>query len=186
MISPNWDEEDEFLSNQNQIENPLNCFWMEGDSLAPPCQSDMEIVNAILETANPSDRDHLMDIGCGDGRIPIEASLKYNCKSTGVEIEENLVNIFRKRIARMNIEDKVTALHCDLRSIDFNIATILIIYLLPEAIEEIKDKLLEYVKKNKIIICNTWGPKGWIYKSKTICGFSNNVTVYLYDHTSIP
>ena len=44
-------------------------MWMEGDSLAPPCQTDMEVVEAILDFANLDEKSVLYDLGCGDGCI---------------------------------------------------------------------------------------------------------------------
>jgi hypothetical protein len=29
-------------------DDPLKAFWLEGDSLAPPCQAEQDIVDAIL------------------------------------------------------------------------------------------------------------------------------------------
>lgn len=74
--------------------DPLHGFWLEGDSLAPPCQADLDIVEEILTLANPNDRSILYDLGCGDGRICLRASSRYGCRSLGCEIEENLYKDF--------------------------------------------------------------------------------------------
>ena len=100
------DEEDE--------ENPLNGFWLEGDSLAPPCQADLSVVNEIIKLAKPSKDSVLFDLGCGDGRICLEATKQYGCRSVGIEIEECLIDKFRRNIAMLGLEDKVQALHEDL------------------------------------------------------------------------
>lgn len=90
-VSPDWDTLNEDEIELEKEQNPLSNFWMEGDSLAPPCQADMDVVSAILDLAQPSHEDRLYDLGCGDGRIPLEAALKYKCVSTGVEIEDKLI-----------------------------------------------------------------------------------------------
>jgi hypothetical protein len=45
-------------------------FWMEGDSLAPPCAAEMDIVDAIVNVAQSylkgGEDDLLIDLGCGD------------------------------------------------------------------------------------------------------------------------
>lgn len=81
--------------------NPLQVgFWMDGDSLAPPCGSSVSTVHKILEIAfdnttgsTTSNSDCcLYDFGCGDGRVCLEAYAKYNCPVTvGVELETDLV-----------------------------------------------------------------------------------------------
>lgn len=45
------EEEDEEVS-----DNPLPA-WMEGDSLAPPCQADMDVVRAIIDFAGVTQDD---------------------------------------------------------------------------------------------------------------------------------
>lgn len=37
--------------------NPCGYMWMEGDSLAPPCQSDRDIVEKIVEIAQVTPAD---------------------------------------------------------------------------------------------------------------------------------
>jgi hypothetical protein len=35
----------------------LLCMWMEGDSLAPPCQAEDDVITAILELAEVQPHD---------------------------------------------------------------------------------------------------------------------------------
>lgn len=185
MISPNWDDNEDPLTGEREA-NPLSAFWMEGDSCAPPCQADMDVVTAILDLAAPvASEDHVFDLGCGDGRIPIEAALRFGSHATGIEIEEKLVELFRKRIELTGVSDKVSSMCADLRTTDLSTATHIIVYLLPDAVEELKPRLREAVASGAKLICNTWGPKGWKYTKKVLCGFCNNVSIYLYDQTSL-
>ncbi len=65
-------------------------------------------------------------------------------------------------------------------------STIIILYLLPEAIELIKEKLMHFLNKdNAILLCNTWGIKGITAKETALGGFANNVHFYLYDKSSL-
>lgn len=43
-------EEEEEDDDEGVSDNPLPA-WMEGDSLAPPCQADMDVVRAIVDFA---------------------------------------------------------------------------------------------------------------------------------------
>ena len=63
FVSPDWDELGEEVIESGRDENPLGTYWMEGDSLAPPCQADMSIVSAILDLAKPNEEDHVFDLG---------------------------------------------------------------------------------------------------------------------------
>jgi precorrin-6B methylase 2 len=170
---------------EDEIVNPLDGFWMEGDSLAPPCQAELDVIEVILELAQLNEQSVLYDLGCGDGRICIEASKRYGCRSYGVEIELKLYEEFQKNILLNHLTLLTNAVLGDLREIDLSNATVLVIYLLPEAIEEIKKKLEEVVRQGAILICNTWGPKGWKYIEKKICGDLNNVDLYVYTRDSL-
>jgi precorrin-6B methylase 2 len=167
------------------MENPLDGFWMEGDSLAPPCQAELDVIDVILQLVPLNQESKLFDLGCGDGRICIEASKRYGCRSCGVEIEEKLYEQFQKNIASNHVALLTTAVLGDLREIDLSTATVIVIYLLPEAIEEIKPKLESAVRNGATLICNTWGPKGWKYIQKKLCGDLNNVDLFVYNINSL-
>ena len=161
--------------------------WIEGDSLAPPCQAEIDVVESILKLSNPNASSLLYDLGCGDGRICLFASYVYGCQSIGCEIEESLIENFKMKIEQLDLTGKVTAFHGDLLHLDLSKATIIILYLLPEAIELLKPKLMTYLQRvGTVLICNTWGPKGLTPIQTLHCGFNNNVTLRKYDCSSIP
>ena len=52
-----------FIDN-NEEENPYEIGqWLEGDSLAPPCQADVNVVSSIIDFAAPSSSCVLYDLG---------------------------------------------------------------------------------------------------------------------------
>jgi SAM-dependent methyltransferase len=165
----------------------LDGFWMEGDSLAPPCQADYDVVDAMIELADLSKDSNLFDLGCGDGRICVRASSRYGCRSAGCEIEERLIEEFRLLVADNSLSDLVEIIHDDLTRIDMSQATHICVYLLPESIDHIKPKLIEALQRGVVLIFNTWGLKDAnILPSKVLkCGFCENVTLLRYDKSSI-
>lgn len=158
----------------------ISGFWMPGDSLAPPCQSDMEIVLSIIKFCEPNGDSVLFDLGCGDGRICILASKLVGCKSVGCEIEESLIEKFRLNVTRTKTEELVTIVHDDLRSLALDSATIIVIYLLPESILEIESLLIDALKRGCIIVCNTWGIKSLSPIDSLDCGPYKNVRLLKY------
>jgi len=166
-------------------------FWMEGDSLAPPCQADLPVVIALLEFASPSPLSTLHDWGAGDGRVCVLASKLYGCKSVGCELEASLVLLFQANVAREEeaCASRIQILHGDLRekidmaTIDSN--TIITMYLLAEGIEEIKPLLSQALGLGAVCICNSWGPKEWTPVAVCDCGPYNNVRLMKYDASSI-
>ena len=166
-------EEDEF--------NPLRFVWMEGDSLAPPCQAELDVIDTILDFAGSIDpSDNVYDLGCGDGRICMRANSRFKCSASGVEIEPDLIEKFKEYISRIEDEEergKVKAIQGDLREIDFSSATIIITYLLPDAMLEIEAMLVAALERGCRIICNTWGLASKKHFAETRCG---NTRILLY------
>jgi len=158
----------------------ISGFWLPGDSLAPPCQSDFDVVTSILRFATPKPSDVLFDLGCGDGRICILASKLFGCKSVGCEIEDGLVDRFRANIERTAVQDLVTVKHVDLRELDVSTATIIVLYLLPESIAEIEPMLRGAVDAGAVVICSSWGIKSLEPKQTRDCGPHNNVKLLKY------
>ncbi|KAI2489463.1 Mycolic acid cyclopropane synthetase [Fragilaria crotonensis] len=81
-------------------DNPLRVGqWMEGDSLAPPCGTSIPTIHALLEFASVSETDVLYDLGCGDGRVCLEALVHGRAQyCVGVEVEQDLMERFQHLI----------------------------------------------------------------------------------------
>lgn len=162
--------------------------WMEGDSLAPPCQSEREVIDTILDVIAPYAQENsvMFDLGCGDGRICIAATQRFNCFSRGVEIEPDLITEFEETISTLQLGKKVKALHQDLRDVDLSEASIIVLYLLPEAIEILREPLINVLLRGGVVVCNTWGVKGWTPIAKVLSGFAKNVNLFVFDRSSLP
>ena len=166
--------------------------WMEGDSLAPPLGSNLSTIHEILQLGNISSNDTLYDLGCGDGRVCLEAYVKYECKHCiGIEIEDDLVDRFNalKQSIKIDPNREIKVIHSDICNIldklvnsnELPIPTIIYIYLLPAAIERIQPNLEILLRKNVRIVCNTWGLKG--LKGRELDVWSGNIStsVYVYE-----
>ena len=100
-----------------------------------------------------------VDLGSGSGRVVIEAA-KNGAKAYGVELNPLLVlySIIKSKILR------VKNTHFIIKDIsNFNISNfdIIFIYLMPEFIDKIKEKLKNEADPNAIIISEGFKIKGW-------------------------
>jgi SAM-dependent methyltransferase len=161
--------------------DPLRAgLWMEGDSLAPPCGTSISTIHRLLEFGDIDPTDVVYDLGCGDGRVCLEALVRCNVKaSVGVDIECDLVQRFQELIKGLPetiTKDKILVVQGDLRDVissfvarvlgdtcptfsDLPFPTAVVLYLLPESIQELEQDLLFLLSKLEPIkiICNTWG-----------------------------
>lgn len=124
-------------------------------------------------------------MGCGDGRICIEATIRYGSRSCGVEIEDKLVRKFQSKVDELNLHDKVTIISGDLRDVNLDDATVIVLYLLPEAVKLISPKLIAAIRRGCIVICNSWGIKELQFAKKVKCGPYNNVDLFLYNDSCL-
>ena len=69
---------------------------------------------AEFVTINPQDK-RILDIGCGNGFIPLFLTLKTNSKIEGIEIQEALVDSARRSVSLNNLDSQINIIHDDVR-----------------------------------------------------------------------
>mmetsp|Transcript_177 Transcript_177/g.151 ORF Transcript_177/g.151 Transcript_177/m.151 type:complete len:126 (+) Transcript_177:79-456(+) len=107
-----------------------------------------EKVREMFLAAKICDKDVIADLGCGDGRVLFEA-VNIGCKSAiGVELNHDLVLIGRERIEKLGLSEKIRILEDDFMNIDITEATIIYLYLLPEAMDKLKPMLMRALNGN--------------------------------------
>jgi len=150
-----------YTSDDSYELNPLDTY-VDDTSLAPPCGSEPCMVNRIIEIAQISASDVVYDLGAGDGRICFAAQEAGAHTVVGVEIIEEVCEAFRKKISEKKVEKTVTCICGDLRNIDYSPATVLLIYLLPDALTILEPGILNMLEKRNEdfrVVCNSWGFK---------------------------
>ena len=59
----------------------------DAPQLAPYVPTPQDVVERMLALANVQKTDFVVDLGCGDGRIPVTAAKKYGARGLGVDID---------------------------------------------------------------------------------------------------
>lgn len=119
--------------------------------LVPFVTTPMQVVDAMMELAEIKEGDVLYDLGSGDGRIPIQASLRYGIKTIGVEIDADLVKEAKQNAKEMGVEELTTFIQGDLFELDFSEATVLILYLFPDINLKLRPKIWNLPKGTRVI-----------------------------------
>jgi len=91
-----------------------------------------EVVDKMLEVARVEEKDVVYDLGCGDGRILVEAARKYGAHGVGVDIDPVRVMEARENVKKNGVERLVRIEQGDLFTVDLSPATVVTLYLLPE------------------------------------------------------
>lgn len=109
------------------------------------------IVEAMLRLAKPTASDFLVDLGCGDGRIPITAALKYGVRGFGVDLNPVRVKEAVANAEKAKVSHMVTFVEGDLFKTDFMKASVLTLYLLPSVNMRIRPQVLEMKPGTRVV-----------------------------------
>lgn len=119
-----------------------------------------KLVNKMLEIAEVTPKDILIDLGSGDGRTVIGAA-KLGANALGIEYNPAMVEISKKNAELAGVSDKAKFLKADLYETDLSQATVITMFLLPEINLQLRPKLLE-LKPGTRIVSNTFTMDDWM------------------------
>jgi SAM-dependent methyltransferase len=114
----------------------------------------------MLQLANTTKDDRVVDLGAGDGRIPIAAAKDFGATAVGVEYEADLVTLAKCLANAEGVADKVTIVHGDAFKFDFSSASVVTLYLLPELNLRLRPKLLAMAPGTRVV-SHSWLMDDW-------------------------
>ena len=92
------------------------------DSVWVPTPERM--IRRLLQLADLTSDDLLVDLGSGDGRIPIHAAKHFGARAIGVELEDNLVRLSVESARAQGVAQRVQFVRQDLFEFDLGTATV--------------------------------------------------------------
>lgn len=128
----------------------------------PYVPSPQSVVSDMLKLAEVGPEDFVIDLGSGDGRIVRTAALIFGARGFGVEIRDELVRQSNADAAREGIADRVKFVNADLFKTDVSQATVLTMYLLPDTVNLLREKLLRELKPGTRVLSHDYPLAGWI------------------------
>lgn len=128
----------------------------------PYVPSPTSVVADMLKLADVGPNDFVVDLGSGDGRIVLTAAKVFGARGFGVDINEKLVKEANESARAQGIADRANFTIQDLFKTDIRKATVLTMYLLPNTVNMLKDKLLAELNPGTRIISHDYPLSGWI------------------------
>jgi len=111
-------------------------------------------VEKMLDLAQVTSRDYVIDLGSGDGRMVIEAA-RRGARAHGVEYNPDLVALSKRAASAAGVADKATFAQGDMFEADISQATVLPLFLLPSNLGKLAPKFLK-LKPGARIVSNTY------------------------------
>ncbi len=109
-----------------------------------------ELVTAMLDMAKVSPSDYVIDLGSGDGRIVIAAA-KRGARALGVEYNPDMVEFAKKNAQKEGVSGNANFVQADIFETDFNQATVITMYLLPDLNLRLRPKILDMKPGTRVV-----------------------------------
>ena len=123
--------------------------------------SEFGIVRAMLDLAQVGPNDLVVDLGSGDGRIPILAAKEKGARGLGVELDPRRIQESNANAAREGVAGRVEFRQQDLFVTPLNDVTVLTLYLLPEINLQLRPKILAQMRPGTRVVSNSYDMGDW-------------------------
>jgi ribosomal protein L11 methylase PrmA len=139
------------------IETPL----AQPAVLAPYSPTPMDVVARMLKLAGVGSRDVVYDLGCGDGRIVIEAARIHGARAVGIDIDPGLIAQANANARKAGVEDRVTFRVQDAMTVDVSDATVVTLYLLAASNVKLRPILTRSLRPGARIVAHNYPIGDW-------------------------
>jgi len=136
-----------------------------------------EVVDAMLKLGEVKKGDVLYDLGCGDGRIVINAAKKYGARGVGIDIDPERIKEANENAKQAGVTDRVKFIQQNLYDADFREATVVTLYLLSSVNLKLRPKLIKELKPGTRVVSHQFDMGDWQPLKKVEMDYR---TIYLW------
>ncbi len=119
-----------------------------------------DLVLKMLGAAKVGPEDELVDLGAGDGKIPIAAARHFGARAWGIEYNKDLAALAQRNAQRAGVADRVRIVQGDIFKEDFSKATVVTLYLLEELNAQLRPTILA-MKPGTRVLSNSFSMADW-------------------------
>lgn len=116
--------------------------------------SSDEAIQAMLTLSAPKPDDVVFDLGCGDGRVVIQAVKQTGATGVCVDLDPQLVRLARENARLAGVEAKIRFRTEDLFTTDIHDATVVMLFLWPEINLKLLPKLQRELPHGARVVSN--------------------------------
>ena len=154
----------------------------DAPQLAPYVPTGQDVVDRMLSLASVTEDDYVVDLGCGDGRIPIAAARKYGARGLGVDIDPVRIQEAKANLKIAGVQNLVEFRLENLLQTDVSKATVVTTFLLSASNLRLRPILTKQLKPGARVVTNTFSMGDWTpAKTDTFVDATGRTrTLYLY------
>jgi precorrin-6B methylase 2 len=133
----------------------------DAPQLAPYVPTPQDVVDRMLKLGGVTKADVVLDLGCGDGRIPITAAKTYGAKGIGVDIDPQRIAEANANANAAGVTNLVTFKLEDAMTTDLSQATVVTLYLLSSSNLKLRPILTRQLKPGTRIVAHNFAMGDW-------------------------
>lgn len=157
----------------------LSMFWPPDSPWAPWWRTNKKIARAMCNLAKVGKDDIVYDLGSGDGTALIVASKEFGARGVGIEIDPLRFFVSSILLHSNRLSHMVQIKRKNFFNEDLSKASVIFVYLVPKALERLKQKLLRELRPGTLVI-------SYRYKiSLPLLRYDKKNDIYLYKINSI-
>jgi cyclopropane fatty-acyl-phospholipid synthase-like methyltransferase len=128
---------------------------------APWIPTSRKTIRKMLQLARLKPGETLYDLGCGDGRIVIDAAKDFGALAVGIEIDPIRYYWAKLSILRLKLQGNTKVILGNFFKNNLSQADVVTLYLLQETNVKLMKKLSEELKPGARIVTKTFTIPGW-------------------------
>lgn len=130
----------------------LSMIWPPDSPWSPWWRTNKKVAHAIIKLAEITNKDVLIDLGCGDGTVLIEAASLRNAHGVGIEIDPLRVSVARLRIQAKGLTSVVEVKRENFFDTNISEASVVIVYLIPKTLKRLESKFFKELKPGSRVV----------------------------------
>lgn len=143
----------------------LGALWGQDsgpvDLDVPYVPTPQAVVDRMLELGEVGSNDYVIDLGSGDGRIPVTAAKKFGVRALGVDIDPDRIEEAIQNAEAAQVTSLVEFRRENLFETPIAEASVLTMYLLPTVNLKLKPRLLDELKPGSRVVSHAFGMGDW-------------------------
>lgn len=152
------------------IENRYNIF-------IPFVPTPEFVVDRMLEMAEVTKDDMLLDLGSGDGRIVITAAQRYGTRGRGVEIDPKLVEQAKTNARENGVGNLTDFVAQDMFVAPIADASVLTLYVLTASNMELRPRILGEMRPGSRVVSHQFSMGSWLADKQESYG---DIQIYMW------
>lgn len=127
----------------------------------PYVPTPQALVERMLALAEVGPNDYVIDLGSGDGRIPVTAARLHGARAFGIDIDPERVAEANRNAEQAKVTDRVTFRQQNLFETDISEASVLTMYLLSSINMDLRPRILNNLRPGTRVVSHAFTLGDW-------------------------